>query len=123
MLLWAGALIQAPHRELALQRGIEPLGVYVSYVFHGSPANRSGLHAMLRIVEINGEKIETIDVFKKQIEKYKNNKFIQIKVLDLLDRESLISVKQNKYYWPDRRIYRVNDEWRSSDSYIESTEQ
>ena len=123
ILLWAGALIQAPHRELSLQRGIKSQGVYVSYVFHGSPANRSGLNAMLRIVEINGEKVESIDVFERQIEKYKNNSFLQIKVLDLLNRESLISVKQNKYYWPDRWIYRVSDEWRSSDSYIEATAQ
>jgi len=118
VLLWAGALVQAPHRELALQRGIEPQGVYVSYVFHGSPANRSGLNAMLRIVEINGEKVETIDVFKQLIEQYKKNNFLQIKVLDLLNRESLISVKQNKYYWPDREIYRINDEWKSSERYL-----
>jgi len=121
VLLWAGALIQAPHRELALQRGIKPQGVYVSYVFHGSPANRSGLNALLRIVEINGEKVESIDLFKGQIEKYKNNKFLQLKVLDLLNRESLISVKQNKYYWPDREIYRVNGEWQSSESFIDAT--
>jgi pro-apoptotic serine protease NMA111 len=121
ILLWAGALIQAPHRELALQRGIKPQGVYLSYVFHGSPANRSGLNAMLRIVEINGEKVETIDRFKRLIEKYKKNNFLQIKVLDLLNRESSISVKQNQYYWPDREIYRVNDEWQSSDGFIEPT--
>lgn len=113
VLLWAGALIQTPYRELALQRGIKPQGVYVSYVFHGSPANRSGLSAMLRIVEINGEQVENLDLFKKQIEKYKQNIFLQLKVLDLLNRESLISVKPNQYYWPSREIYKVNDEWRT----------
>jgi len=119
ILLWAGALIQVPHRELALQRGLKPQGVYVSYVFHGSPANRSGLSAMLRIVEINGEKVETIDHFKGQIDKYKNDDFLQVKVLDLLSRESLISVKNIQYYWPDREIYRINNEWQSSDKFIE----
>jgi len=119
VLLWAGALIQTPHRELALQRGLKPQGVYVSYVFHGSPANRSGLSAMLRIVGINGEKVETIDHFKGQIDMYKNDDFLQVKVLDLLSRESLISVKNIQYYWPDREIYRINNEWQSSDKFIE----
>ena len=37
---WAGALIQAPHRELAVQRGVGTGGVYVSFFNFGSPASR-----------------------------------------------------------------------------------
>jgi len=110
---WAGALIQSPHRELSLQRGIEPKGVYVSYVFHGSPANRSGLSALLRIVEFNGEVVDDLEQFKMLVEKYKDEKFIQLKVLDLLNRESVISLKQNLYYWPGRIISKKNNEWTS----------
>ncbi len=110
---WAGALIQEPHRELALQRGIKPKGVYVSYVFHGSPANRSGLNALLRIVEFNSEVIESLAQFKVLAEKYKKDKFVQLKVLDLINRESVISLKQNQYYWPGRQVSKENGEWRS----------
>ncbi|HED35204.1 MAG TPA: hypothetical protein ENJ08_13490 [Gammaproteobacteria bacterium] len=110
---WAGALIQEPHRELALQRGIEPRGVYVSYVFHGSPANRSSLNALLRIVEFNGEEIEDLAQFKKLAKKYKKDKFVQLKVLDLINRESVISLKQNQYYWPSRHVSKIEGEWRS----------
>jgi len=111
---WAGALIQKPHRELALQRGIEPEGVYVSYVFHGSPASRSGLNALLRIVELNGEKIENLVQFKVLAQKYKDDKFVQLKVLDLINRESVISVKQNQHYWPSRQVSKHNGEWSSN---------
>ena len=45
VVLWAGALVQTPHRALAAQRGIEPEGVYVSYFGYGSPATRYGLFA------------------------------------------------------------------------------
>lgn len=102
VMLWAGAIIQTPHRELSLQRGIESRGVYVSYVLHGSPANRSNLNATLRIVEINGEVIDNIQHFEQLAEKYQGDKFIQLKVLDLINRESVISLKQNTYYWPSR---------------------
>lgn len=113
VLQWAGALIQEPHRELALQRGIEPKGVYVSFVFHGSPANRSNLSALLRIVEVNGEAVENLQQFEKLTEKYSEDEFIQLKVLDLINRESVISLKQNQYYWPGREVIRKNDEWNS----------
>lgn len=113
ILQWAGALVQQPQRELALQRGIEPQGVYVSYVFHGSPANRSSLSALLRIVEMNGEPVENLLQFKQIIEKYSDEKFIQLKVLDLINRESVISLKQNSYYWPTREITRKHGKWIS----------
>jgi len=110
---WAGALIQTPHRELSLQRGIKSRGVYVSYAFHGSPANRSNLSSLLRIVEINGEAVEDLKQFKLLTKKYKDDKFVQLKVLDLINRESVISLRQNNYYWPGREISRDNGQWRS----------
>ena len=110
---WSGALIQEPYREISLQRGIKPEGVYVSYIFHGSPANRSDLGALLRIVEFNGEAVENLDSFVQLTKKYRSEKFIQLKVLDLINRESVISLKQNVYYWPGREIVKSNNEWMS----------
>ncbi|VAW61472.1 hypothetical protein MNBD_GAMMA08-1753 [hydrothermal vent metagenome] len=110
---WAGALIQAPHREIALQRGIKPQGVYVSFVFHGSPADRSNLSSLLRIVEFNEEPVSNLSQFKELILKYKDDKFVQLKVLDLINRESVISLRQNIYYWPGREIVKKNNEWSS----------
>jgi len=110
---WSGALIQEPYREISLQRGIKPEGVYVSYIFHGSPANRSDLSTLLRIVEFNGEAVDDLDNFVQLTKKYKDKKFIQLKVLDLINRESVISLKQNAYYWPGREIVKNNNEWMS----------
>jgi len=110
---WAGALIQEPYREIALQRGIKPKGVYVSYLYHGSPANRSSLSTMLRIVEFNGEVVENLEGFKLLTKKYVDEKFIQLKVLDLINRESVISLKQNNYYWPEIEIIKIDNQWIS----------
>lgn len=109
---WAGALIQQPYREISLQRGIKPEGVYVSYVFRGSPANRSGLSTLLRIVGFNDEPVKDLSGFKILTEKYKNEKFIRLKVLDLINRESVISLKQNAYYWPEREIVKADGVWQ-----------
>jgi len=108
---WAGALIQEPYREISLQRGIKPQGVYVSYLYHGSPANRSSLSTMLRIVEFQGETVENLEDFILLTKKYEKEKFIQLKVLDLINRESVISLKQNTYYWPTVEIVKTNSEW------------
>ena len=60
---WAGALLQAPHRELAVQRGVGTGGVYVSFFNFGSPASRSGLFAGRRIVAVDGEPTPDLEAF------------------------------------------------------------
>jgi pro-apoptotic serine protease NMA111 len=112
-LQWAGALIQNPHRAIAAQRGIAPEGVYVSSAWRGSPASRYGLRAVLRITEIENEKISNLEKFIKLSKKYRDKKYIRIKVKDLIDREGVITLKQDFRYWPTREIYRENGEWNS----------
>ncbi len=43
LLLWAGAVLHAPHRAMTIQRSIPPEGVFVAYFAYGSPATRYGL--------------------------------------------------------------------------------
>jgi S1-C subfamily serine protease len=110
---WAGALIQNPHRAIAAQRGIAPEGVYVTSAWRGSPASRYGLSAMLRIMEVENEKIINLDDFIKVIKKYQRKEYIRIKAKDLIDREGIITLKQDLHYWPTREIYRENGKWSS----------
>lgn len=110
---WAGAMIQNPHRAIAAQRGIKPEGVYVSSVWRGSPARRYGLGAVLRIMEFENNKIENLDDFIRQTKKHKDKKYIHLKVMDLIDRESVITLKQNLRYWPTREISWDGAEWSS----------
>ena len=54
LLLWAGAVLHAPHRAMSIQRSIPPEGVFVAYFAYGSPATRYKLFAGRRIVAVDG---------------------------------------------------------------------
>jgi len=112
---WAGALIQTPHRALAEQRGLAGNGVYVSFVWYGSPADRYRLQAVTRIVEMNGQPVRDLNEFIQLARATRDSEFIQLRVLDLLNKESVITLKQNNRYWPAREIYLDGSEWRSRD--------
>ncbi len=110
---WAGALIQNPHRALAAQRGIKPEGVYISSIWRGSPASRYNLGAIIRVIEFENNKITDLDDFIQLTDKYKDKEFVQLKVMDLIDRESVITLKQNLRYWPTREIFKNDKGWMS----------
>src|SRR5690606_4203217 len=55
VLMWAGAELQNPHRDIAVQRGIPLQGVFVAYYGFGSPASRYGLTPGRRILEVDGK--------------------------------------------------------------------
>ena len=110
---WAGALVQNPHRALAAQRGIKAQGVYVSFVWWGSPSSRYGLSAVNRIVEFDGEKVSDLEHFIELIKSHRNEDSIHLTVADLIDRESVITLKQNNHYWPAREILLYQDKWIS----------
>ena len=113
ILQWAGALLQNPHREIAVQRGIAPQGVYVSFVWFGSTADRYNLQAVTRIVKINDEDVKDLNDFIKHIKQAGDKANIRLNVRDLYDRETVITLKQNQHYWPTREIYLDGKEWRS----------
>ncbi|TNF37995.1 MAG: hypothetical protein EP315_01810, partial [Gammaproteobacteria bacterium] len=112
---WNGALLQNPHRALAAQRGIKPQGVYISFVWWGSPASRYRLSALYRITEIDGEIVNNLDEFVQKAKQKQGKTFIQLKVLDLIDREAVITLKQDHLYWPTREVYWDGEDWMSRD--------
>ncbi len=61
IVLWGGALLQAPHRAIAVQRGIPREGVFVAYFNYGSPANHYGLYPGRRIVAVDGQRQSAIN--------------------------------------------------------------
>jgi len=109
--VWSGALLQETHRSVAAQYGIEAKGVYVSWFWYGSPANRYGLKPLSRITEIEGEAVESLQQFIDLTKKYEETDYLRIRLEDLIGRESIITLKQDKNYWPTQKISFDGTNW------------
>jgi S1-C subfamily serine protease len=114
-LFWEGTLLQAPHPAVSAQRGVEPVGLYVSWFWYGSPANRSRLRATHRIVEIDGVPIQDIDSFLAVTSNRPNGRAVRLKTLDLDGKASVVTLKPDPHFWPTSEIRRGPDGWERID--------
>ncbi len=110
-MLWAGALLQAPHRAMAAQRGIEPTGVYVAYFSYGSPATRYGLWAGRRIVEVDGRPTPDLGAFRDAVSGKKNRESVRLKTVNWNNAVEVITLKLDKQYWPGYELRLTDDGW------------
>ena len=115
-LLWAGALLQEPHRPMAAQRGIEPFGVYVAYFGYGSPANRYGLWAGRRIVEVDGIATPDLDGFIAAVADRNHRDSVRLKTVTWNKATEVITLQLDKQYWPSYELRLVDAEtgWQRS---------
>jgi S1-C subfamily serine protease len=107
---WAGATLQAPHRAIAVQRGLAPDGVYVSYFSYGSPASRYGLVPGRRIVEVDGVATPDLDAFLKEVTGRPDRSSLRIKTLAWNGAPEVITLKLDRHYWPTYELRRVSSE-------------
>ena len=112
--LWSGALLQTPHRALAAQHSIPASGVYVSWYWYGSPANRYNLRPLHRITEFEGEAVYDLKQFIELSRKYRDKSYVRIRLLDLIGRESIITLKQDHRYWPTQKIFWDGNYWQNN---------
>src|SRR5690606_7091235 len=112
---WAGALLQEPHRAMAVQRGIDPSGVYVAYFSYGSPATRYGLYAGRRIVAVDGRPTENLQAFIDAVSGKENRASVRLKTITWNGAIEVITLKLDNQYWPAYEIRRTADGWRRLD--------
>jgi S1-C subfamily serine protease len=108
---WAGALLQPPHRELAVQRGVGLGGVYVSYFNFGSPASRSGLFAGRRIVAVNGEPTPDLETFVRVVGGIDGEQSVRLNTMSFNDVPEVITMKLDPEYWPSYELRRSGYDW------------
>jgi S1-C subfamily serine protease len=112
VLLWAGALLQAPHRELAAQRGIEPTGVYVAYFAYGSPATSYGLYAGSRIVEVDGHPVPDLDAFIAAVAGKVDRESVRLTAVQWNGATEVTTLKLDNKYWPAYELRLAEDGWK-----------
>ncbi len=108
---WAGALLQDPHRAMAVQRGIDPSGVYVAYFSYGSPATRYGLYAGRRIVAVDGRATDDLQAFIEAVSGKENRESVRLKTINWNGAVEVITLKLDTQYWPAYEIRRGHDGW------------
>jgi len=112
--LWAGALLQDPHRAMAAQRGIEPTGVYVAFFNYGSPATRYGLWAGRRIVAVDGIETPDLNTFVDLVAGKKDQTSVRLKTVTWNGAVEVITLKLDNHYWPAYEIRRSKSGWQRS---------
>jgi S1-C subfamily serine protease len=109
ILIWAGATLQAPHRAMAVQRGIAPYGVFVSFFFYGSPSTHYGLYAGRRITEVDGQPTPDLDAFIKAVRGKPDRASLRLTTVSWNGQTDVITLKLDKHYWPAYELDRQSD--------------
>jgi S1-C subfamily serine protease len=111
ILLWAGAVLQTPHRALSAQRGIPPEGVFVGYFSYGSPATRYQLWAGRRIVEVDGQPTPDLDAFIKAVAGRPDGSSVRLRTMSWNGSVDVITLKLDTRYWPTYELTRTAQGW------------
>jgi S1-C subfamily serine protease len=111
-LSWAGALLQDPHRDMAVQRGIEPTGVYVAFFNYGSPATRYGLWAGRRIVQVDDTETPDLQTFIDTVADKGDQTSVRLKTITWNGAVEVITLKLDNQYWPAYEIRRKEGGWQ-----------
>jgi S1-C subfamily serine protease len=111
VLLWAGATLHAPHRAMAVQRGIAPDGVFIAFFMYGSPASRYKLWAGRRITEVDGIPVPDLDAFIRAVSGRPDGSSVRLKTVSWNDSVEIITVRLDQHYWPAYELRRTETGW------------
>ncbi len=111
LLVWAGAVLHAPHRAMSAQRGIPPEGVFVAYFSYGSPSTRYGLFAGRRIVEVDGRPTADLDSFIAAVRGRPDRSAVRLKTVTWNGSVEVITLKLDLRYWPTHELRLTPQGW------------
>jgi pro-apoptotic serine protease NMA111 len=100
IVVWAGAILQPPHRAVLQQSKVVPSGVYVSARSKGSPSYMYGLAPTNWITHINGTPTPDLDAFLRCVRGLPDGVYVRVKVLSFDMIPSVLSIKNVLHYWP-----------------------
>ena len=112
MLIWAGATLQAPHRAMAVQRGIEPDGVFIAFFMYGSPARvtSSGPAAASRKWTASTSRISTH--FIRAVTGRPDDASLRLKTESWNGQVEIITLRLDQHYWPAYELRRTETGWK-----------
>ncbi|MBM4219103.1 MAG: PDZ domain-containing protein [Gammaproteobacteria bacterium] len=112
VLVWAGATLQSPHRAMAVQRNIEPTGVFVAFFMYGSPAARYKLWAGRRITEVDGIPVADLDAFIRAVSGRPDSTSVRLKTVTWNGSVGIMTLRLDQHYWPAYELRRTGTGWK-----------
>jgi S1-C subfamily serine protease len=109
VLSWAGLVLHDPHLEVASQQGVPRDGVYVAWMWYGSPAARFGLRPTRRIIEVDGEPVANLDAFVARVAGHDPAVPVRLKLAGLDGKIQVSTMKLDPMYWPTWLLARGPD--------------
>ncbi len=110
---WAGLLAHEPHLEVSAQQGTLAPGVYVGWLWFGSPASRYGVRPTSRIVAINDQPTPTIDAFASVVGALRDDRVaVRLSIIDLDGREKVATLRLDLDMWRTEWIERTPAGWQ-----------
>ncbi len=112
---WAGAIFHRQQREIAAQRGRDEKGLYVSWIWKGTPAAHYGLVPSSLLTELEGVAISDLDGFVARLKEVAEKESVRIKMLSLNGKETMLTLKLDNQYWPAFELrYSEKNGWQRS---------
>ena len=103
---WAGLIVHEPHVEVEAQKGIEAPGVYIAWLWFGSPGQRYGIRPTRRIVQVDDVTTPNLDAFLAAVADREDREPIRL-TLEKLDGVELVqTLKLDLQYWPTQILRR-----------------
>lgn len=115
VLYWSGLYLHTPHRAAQMQGNVSSQGVYISSYTYGSPATRYGLYAIQKIVEIDGEPINTPDDFIAAVKDKPHQSSVVVKTIDFNNTPKVVTLRVDNHYWPFYEIRYRDGGWQKFD--------
>jgi len=110
-LIWSGALLQAPPRAIAQQRGLLREGVYVANSRRGSPAERDGLRRSQRITAVDGLPTPGLDDFLAVTAGKKDGESVRLRIESLRGKVRVVTLETDLHNWPTQELRRTSEGW------------
>ncbi|KAL7753110.1 hypothetical protein RI367_001562 [Sorochytrium milnesiophthora] len=97
--VWAGALIQEPHKAVRQQSKRIHSGCYISGRSRGSPS-MYGMAPTQWVTHINDQPTPNLDALIAAVRDGKTGEYVRVKLLSFDNVPSVISIKINNHYFP-----------------------
>lgn len=111
IMVWSGMIIQDTFLDLKYNRRLKHPGVYVNYVWQGSPASKNRLSSKMIITAVDNVATPDLKTFFALISKKQSQDSIKLDVMDKRDRLRVYTLKQDLMYWPTQQVFWKNGYW------------